>query len=138
LEGVLGYAAEGMMGALQKESRSLRDFLKWLVSDDGGEPDIDATTLVGVYRSTSGRYRILARLPDGMTGKQALEWAMLTHRGVTELPKHDQEWIGRIDEREAASHFLRVYTDYPFARHLRLELTIEQFKEFKKAGGQFA
>lgn len=92
------------------------------------------------YLSISSRYRLVARLPDGMDGKQALRWGMLTYdwsTGATntKLPEHEEKWIEGLSERSAASQFLRVYTGYDFARHLQEELTIDEYRAFRQAGG---
>jgi len=94
-----------------------------------------------VWFQISARYRTIARLPEGMTGKQALRWA------EEEYGKYSQERWGlsrtehladRFNDSLAASHFLRCYTCYPFAKHLQKELSIEEFRLFRAAGGRAA
>jgi hypothetical protein len=71
------------------------------------------------YYSTSNKYRHVTRLPPGKTGMQALSEA-------------DPSWVERF-EQMAKRHYLRVHAD----EH-RLELTPEEFAEFKRQGGEVA
>lgn len=75
------------------------------------------------YQQTSAKYRTIARLPEGMTGIEALKLA------DQEAYAHLQERL----EREAASTFRRVY-----AQQLgcQIMLSPEEFVAFKAAGGE--
>lgn len=70
------------------------------------------------YVRTSRRYRHLAKLPPGMTGKQALSL-------------HDREAARRLDDDEAAGYYLRV-----FAPTVTIDETV--FRAFQKLGGRVA
>lgn len=104
------------------------------------------------WRSVSNRWRVLARLPDGMTGREALRWGMIEYQryygGKVEgfngrdkplearpLSAHTEEWIQLLDEESAGGHFMRVYSMYDYAKPFSLELTIPQFRAFKLEGG---
>lgn len=76
------------------------------------------------YRQISRRYRTVARLPEGKTGKEALRTA--ARRDVYDV----DGWVETLGEEAAASRYLRCYaTD-------RLTLTREEFDAFLKEGGR--
>lgn len=91
-----------------------------------------------IWKSTSSKYRMIARLPEGMTGRSALRWAMQSYHKTSKLHDHEEEWIRNLSDDSAASHFMRVYTTYPFAKHCQETLTREEWNLFRKAGGQAA
>jgi hypothetical protein len=97
----------------------------------GGAPTIPeeavarARELVAAgYQSISNKYRLVARLPEGKTGLEAL--AMVN----PDLAAHFLENANL----SAARQFMRVYAKEPE----RLELNAEEFKAFKANGGQSA
>lgn len=93
----------------------------------------------GVWFQTSRRYRSIARLPEGMTPQQALIWGMEGHNKHFKDPgisNHERKWAESLDDRSASSQFMRVYSSYPFAAHCNKELTEEEFKAFRDAGGE--
>lgn len=75
--------------------------------------------------SVSHKYRIVARFPEGKTGKQAL-----AESGGQRCD--DQAWVDGMGEGHSGDHYLRCY-----AREADLwkELSIEEWREFRKAGG---
>lgn len=76
---------------------------------------LDAT----VWFQVSGKYRIVAKLPNGMTGIKALQSKKI----------REPEWAERMGEGHAGDYFLRccsVETQ---------ELTHEEWTTFKKTGG---
>ncbi len=75
------------------------------------------------YVQTSHRYRSVARLPEGKTAIQALTEAD---------PIAGKDLMQQL-ERWALSRYLRG----PYSKN-RLELTPEEFKEFKKLNGPVA
>ena len=76
-----------------------------------------------VWFQVSRSHRSLARLPDGMTGIEALE----------SISKDRPGWAAGMGEGNAGEHFMRVYGRDP---ELRAELTPEEFELFRKAGGK--
>lgn len=92
-----------------------------------------------IWKSVSNKHRLLARLPEGMTGKQAFQWASdeydrLYHKGVQSGDGPNPAW----DEQTSASQFMRIYTGFPFAAHCSAELTVEECRAFRQAGGESA
>lgn len=81
------------------------------------------------YRQISRRYLAVARLPEGMTGQQALRGAFNGDR--------DAEWIDKLADDAAGNHFRRVYAYYTGAP-LVLELDRETYAAFLAAGGESA
>lgn len=74
------------------------------------------------YKSTSNKYRFVARLPEGMTGLEALKQV---------APDYYEHMMRRI-ECEAVAQYLRAYSkDY-------IVLTPEEFMAFKQLGGEVA
>jgi hypothetical protein len=67
------------------------------------------------YEQVSRKYRIVARLPEGKTGLEALAEV------DPELAKHMLDEVNL----EAGRHYMRVH-----ARHTQLSLTWEEFNEF--------
>lgn len=88
-----------------------------------------------IWKSISNKYRTVSRLPEGMTGKQAMKWA---HEEYAKIFEYQNPLNENWDERMAESHFLRVFTIYPFAKHCQAELTQAEWRAFKQAGGQSA
>lgn len=81
------------------------------------------------YRQAGRRYCTVARLPEGMDGKQALRAAFNGDR--------EADWIDRLTDDAAGNHFRRVYAYYTGAP-LVLELDRETFRAFLAAGGKAA
>lgn len=76
------------------------------------------------YKSTSNKYRCLSRLPEGMTGMQALEaYAPDTHRRLLQ----DIERMAQCDYRRMCAR-----------EEDRTEVTPAVFRAFKKLGGGMA
>lgn len=73
------------------------------------------------WHQVSSNYRLIARLPEGMTGLEALE---------TIDPNLAQD-IREQAEAHAMRHFLRMYAEHK-------ELTPEQFRAFKLIHGKVA
>ena len=76
------------------------------------------------YKQISSKYRRVGRLPEGTSGLEAL-------RAVD--PDLVKRWENNL-ESQATSQFLRVYAP----DGLVIELTEEEFADFKKAGGDTA
>ena len=124
------------------EKRTTKDQLAklsaWLDSLDGTEPVDDATLrCIGggcftvevpmlrvssaTWYSVSNKYRMVARLPEGKTGKQALAESGGQRCG-------DQAWIDGMGEASAGDHYLRCYAP-------TVELSREEWAAFRAAGG---
>ena len=102
--------------------------ISWLEDEDPEKAFEVARRLVALgYLSISHRYRIVRRLPPGMTGKEALARAC-SERGHKGYPT--------LDEDSSRSQFLRCYSNFKGAPELVLGR--EMFREFKRAGGRFA
>lgn len=90
------------------------------------------------YHQISAKYGILAKLPDGHTGVDALidaclsEWKQKGSIRPEYWPKHYREWARGLGERVAADHFRRVY-----AEGYGLTVTVDQatLKVFRACGG---
>lgn len=95
----------------------------------------EASKLVGTWFQVSRKHRMLARLPPGVSPKDALRAAMGKHTGlpVRDILPHEEAWIARLDEDSAGSHFLSVYTTY--YKELQMDLSVVMFKAFRMAGG---
>lgn len=77
-----------------------------------------------VWRSTSNKYRHVARLPEGMTAMQAME---------KYFPERYQGYFTHLEQR-ARRDFLRMYSDK--VEGCKAELTEAEWIRFKKEGGQ--
>jgi len=85
--------------------------------------DDEARALVGTYFQVSRRHRIVKRLPEGVTGIEAL---------VTACGRDDAlKWATGMGEFHAGDHYLRVYG----AEKDELYLTRDAFDAYRKAGG---
>lgn len=86
-----------------------------------------------VWKSVSHKYRTVARLPDGMTGKEALQWAN------TELKKihgaYHQDFRTDFSDADCARTFMRCCTSYSFAEQYSADLSRSEWDLFKKSGG---
>lgn len=103
--------------------------------------------LVGHYFQTSRKYRSVARFPevDGqpIPVKDALRRGMIIARRLFPiegfdpniLQPHEERWLAALDEDAAGEHFLCCYADYSNIE-LCLDLTREQFEQFRAAGGE--
>lgn len=94
-----------------------------------------------VWFQVSRRYHIVARLPPGMNGNEALLWGIGQYYEHCEPDprgrrKHEQEWAARLDEKSAGDQFLRVYSGYKFASPYQRQLSAAQFDAFRRAGGR--
>jgi hypothetical protein len=78
-----------------------------------------------IWFQVSSRHRIVARFPKGKTGKQAL-----AESGGQRCD--DQAWIDGMGEGGSGDFYLRVYAN---TEGLWKELTIAEWRAFKKAGG---
>lgn len=96
------------------------------------------------YKQVSAKYRTVARLPEGKSGKDALyeaEMAVLAEDGdladeiLAYWRKEKKRWVDGLGERVAADHFRRVHAH---AAGLWLELTPTEFSAFKAQGGKTA
>lgn len=76
-----------------------------------------------IWQSVSHKYRIVARLPEGMSGVEAL----LEH-----APDQYQRILERI-EQQAASTFRRLYSDR--VEGCSVELSPDEWAAFRAAGG---
>ncbi len=84
---------------------------------------MDIKSLIGTYFQTSSRYRIVARLPPGLTGIQAME----------QVDPDTANQIRKRIEKMTTDGFLRMYATN--MEDLHLCLTPEEFAEYKKLGG---
>lgn len=93
-------------------------------------PDINRLTpeqkkrvesLVGIWFQVSAKYRHLARLPEGKTGKQALQDA--------EPDRDYSQW----DEGACGDHFLRCFPHH--STFGVMELNVDEWAYYKKIGG---
>lgn len=73
------------------------------------------------YYQVSRKHRMVARLPDGKTGVQALAEA-----------SGRPDWARMLGETNAGDQFLRCYTD---RGGLCVTLDRETFEEFRRLGG---
>lgn len=110
---------------------------EWFKRPPTTEELIEAELLIRLgYKSVSNKYRLVVRLPDGMTGNQALRWGQVEYAKMTKrLVDAPYE---NMKDREAAGLFMRVYSCYTFAEHLCRHLTWGVFRAFKKLGGESA
>ena len=93
--------------------------------NDNTADDIDeegARALVGIYFQVSRRHRLVQKLPDGMTGIEAL---IAASGGRDDA----REWAERLGEWSAGDQYLRVYGKE------ELYLTRDAFDAYRKAGG---
>jgi len=74
------------------------------------------------YYQTSRKHRHVARLPKGLTGKEAL-------KSVT--PENRHYWVDGLGESNSGDHYLCVYGKPEDS----LTLTIPEFAAFRKLGG---
>lgn len=75
-----------------------------------------------IWFQVSGRFRLVAKLPDGKTGMQAL-----AECGGQRCD--DQKWIDGLGERHCGDYYLRCYAASE-------ELTRKEWHTFKKSGGK--
>ncbi len=103
---------------------------EWLISQgkelpEKREPQVmrDGKELVAAgYKQRSRKYRLVAKLPDGETGLEALKRCNPSaFRNIMDFAEH-----------KAADHY-RAYNAQ--AEGNELELTAEEFKAFREAGG---
>lgn len=79
------------------------------------------------WKQISRKHRMIARVPPGMTGMEAL--AMIDPEAVEQLK--------RLMESEAADMVRRRADKNPLLRHCHLELDINSFASFRRHGGDF-
>lgn len=89
------------------------------------------------WHSISRRYRMIARLPDDMTGQQALRWAIEQYNEKP-VSAHEEAWIDGLGDAQAARHFMRVYTCYEFSKAFSRVLRVFEYQAFRKLGGRTA
>jgi len=80
------------------------------------------------WQSTSNKFRILARLPEGMTGKQALVL-------LEEYPGQ-HAYLKSLSEPSAADHFRRCMHKEEHRERWQMELCQADYKRFRKLGGE--
>lgn len=94
-----------------------------IIRDPTKEELIKAEQLIKEgYYQISRKYRHIAKLPEGMTGKQAL-------KTVTSIERH--YWVDAMGESSAGDHYLSCYSP----TNLRIVLDIPTFMAFRQAGG---
>lgn len=74
------------------------------------------------WKQVSRKYCMIARLPDGMTGKQA-------------LAQHDKELADRLPQSDAEGFYMRVHAERD---GLVKTLGPSAFIRFRKMGGESA
>jgi hypothetical protein len=108
----------------------------------GMDPDAAATILVAEgWLAISNKYQLVARLPEGMTGKEAL---FEEEMGLACPPRHMapywaaevRRWVDALEEEESRSYFCRVHA--PQHKSLHRALDVETWKAFKRLGGRTA
>lgn len=80
------------------------------------------------YYQVSRSHRIVARLPEGMTGSEAL-----LREAKKGRPWDAEEWVKALGEGHAGDHFLRCYAQ---SRELWKELDRPTFAAFRSLGGR--
>lgn len=97
----------------------------------------EAAKLVGTWFQVSRRYRMIARLPEGMTPKDALRAAMRKHADgpPRDLLPHEEARITDTPDDIAAGQFLCIYSGY--YEELHGTLSVVMFKAFRAVGGGF-
>lgn len=100
--------------------------------------DDELRTLIAQgYKQISARYRILARLPEGKTGINALveaEMAAWQRRGSIKpdyWPDHYVKWANQLGEIVAGNYFRRVWAK----DDLRVTLSPIELRRFRHLGG---
>jgi hypothetical protein len=93
-------------------------------AEGAGEEAVNVEELIAEgYQSTSNKYRTVARLPAGKNGIEALR----------EIAPSEYHHIMERIEQECARTYRRLYAE----KHGdQLELSIEEFQAFKRAGGK--
>ena len=79
------------------------------------------------YYQVSRKFRIVARFPSGLSGKDALRKYAEEHR-----PWDVDKWVDGLGEGSAGDYFLRCYAP---GMKLILILTEDEFLMFRKLGG---
>lgn len=80
-----------------------------------------------VWFQVSRKHRLVARLPNGMTGVQAL-----LQKAQSERPWDAEKWVNGLGEAHAGDYWLRTYAE---SEGLTRNLDKEEFEEFRAAGG---
>jgi hypothetical protein len=80
------------------------------------------------WYQVSRRFRTVARLPDGMTGIEALARDARKSYG-----RDSEEWANMLGERSAGDHWLRCFAD---KKGCWKELDQPTFDAFRKLGGR--
>lgn len=87
------------------------------------------------YKQTSRKYKDVARIPEGLTGKQSLFLAKKKEYSQTQWvdfwEEETKRWIDCLGEIEAGNFFRRMYGPH-------IQLSDIDFKQFKILGGQSA
>lgn len=84
-----------------------------------------------IWFQTSGKFRNIAKFPEGLTGMQALKQSATYHGDI-------DKWIDGMGEGHSGDHYLRCYAasdQKKLGTQLTAELDKDQWKEFKAAGG---
>lgn len=87
------------------------------------------------YYQISRKFYILAKLPEGKTGKEALyEASLKTYEGLDNYDfwvKDTRRWVDGLGEANSTDQYLRVHADC-------ITVTKEVFEEFRRLGGRTA
>ncbi len=122
----------------------LTTFGKWvadglIAKDTSCEPEARARALInGGFYQTSRAYRMLARLPFGKSGKEALYEAEIEaisdDADLDYWRKEKCEWVNTLGERASCDQFLRVWSRYD-SRNLTVEVSPIVFDLYRDMGG---
>jgi len=80
------------------------------------------------WYQTSRKFRCLARLPEGMTGKEAL-----LEEAKKERPWDAEKWVNCLGERSAGDHWLRCYSRR--VEECNQQVSQKVFDAFRRLGG---
>lgn len=95
------------------------------------EDDLDGASLVGTWFQTSRRCRLVARLPEGQSGIEALSRATISRKSILREILEAVDWALQLGEEGAGDMYLRCHAP----GHDRMALTPDQFDAFRAAGG---
>jgi len=92
--------------------------------EDNDDAEIAAKLVRDGWKSTSNKHRVIARLPEGKTGLEALR----------EVAPDDHKRIMENAERQAADTYRRLYANWGAGTSQILDSGT--WSAFKRAGGQ--
>lgn len=81
------------------------------------------------WYQVSAKYMMVARLPEGKTGRQALAEAETAGITNPEFKEERRKWAMKMPERDAGDFYLRVYCKDT------KELKLKVWREYKRLGG---